>query len=300
MINEAPPQLSSGLLKFKIKPTQENIVAPKQIKTISKPKILKSILINLINIIIPQQDNTEKLCYIFLYMRLHRFYVTNPINTGTFDITDKELVHQWKSVFRYNVASQVILFDGSGPDYLCMITSLRNLGATVSVVEAIEEMEKPKVDLWLCLGLIKKDNFELVVQKATELGVTHIVPVLCERSEKKNLNMERIHKIVVEASEQSGRGTIPNIHDIRELPDLLKEGILPKDKLALNLEGDYIQDVVTEKNYKELAIFIGPEGGWGDRELKEFEKNAISSVSLGAQVLRAETAAIAASSLLLL
>ncbi len=233
-------------------------------------------------------------------MRLHRFYVTNPINTGTFDITDKELVHQWKSVFRYNVASQVILFDGSGPDYLCMITSLRNLGATVSVVEAIEEMEKPKVDLWLCLGLIKKDNFELVVQKATELGVTHIVPVLCERSEKKNLNMERLHKIVVEASEQSGRGTIPNIHDIRELPDLLKEGILPKDKLVLNLEGDYVQDVVTEKNYKELAIFIGPEGGWGDRELKEFEKNAISSVSLGSQVLRAETAAIAASSLLLL
>jgi 16S rRNA (uracil1498-N3)-methyltransferase len=233
-------------------------------------------------------------------MRLHRFYIHNPISATTFDVGDTELVHQWRSVFRYNVGSQVILFDGSGTDYLCIITSLRNLGATMSIVEKTVASSEPKRDLWLCMGLIKKDNFELVVQKATELGVTHIIPVLCERSEKKSLNMERLQKIIIEASEQSGRGTIPNILEIQELPKLLEEGILPKEKLLLNLEGEYIHDVINSHNPNELAIFIGPEGGWSDREVKEFEKHNIKSVSLGTQVLRAETAAIATTSLLLL
>ena len=69
-------------------------------------------------------------------MRLHRFFLKTPILSGNkFDVTDRDLVHQWKSVFRYNVGSQVILFDGSGTDYLCIITSLRNLGATLEVIE---------------------------------------------------------------------------------------------------------------------------------------------------------------------
>ena len=116
-------------------------------------------------------------------MRLHRFYVKTPISESRFDVSDRDLIHQWRTVFRYNVGSQVILFDGNGIDYLCIITSLRNLGATVEVVEKMQNISKPKINLWLCVGLIKKDNFELVVEKATELGVTHIVPVLCERSE---------------------------------------------------------------------------------------------------------------------
>src|SRR3989344_1006754 len=68
-------------------------------------------------------------------MRLHRFYVKIPITLERFDISDRDLIHQWRTVFRYNVGSQVILFDGGGTDHLCMITSLRNLGATVEVIE---------------------------------------------------------------------------------------------------------------------------------------------------------------------
>ena len=117
-------------------------------------------------------------------MRLHRFYLSTPISLDTFDITDRDLVHQWRTVFRYNVGSQVILFDGTGVDYLVMITSLRNLGATIEVVQKKNNKRKPKIELTICVGLIKKDNFELVVQKVTELGVSRIIPVLCERKEK--------------------------------------------------------------------------------------------------------------------
>ncbi len=233
-------------------------------------------------------------------MRIHRFYLTTRVQGKKFDITDRDLVHQWRSVFRYNVGSQVIVFDGSGTDYLCMITSIRSLGASVEVIEELPGGNEPKRRVWLCLGLIKKDNFELVVEKATELGVSDIIPVMCDRSEKKNVNIERLKKISIEASEQSGRGTVPHIHDISDVQTLISREDLPKQKLLLNLDGYYIKDVASDENVEDLAIFIGPEGGWSDKEVKIFEESKITSVSLGSQVLRAETAAIASLSLILL
>lgn len=233
-------------------------------------------------------------------MRLHRFYISKTIPEEEFDITDKELIHQWKTVFRYNVGSQVIIFNGDGFDYLVMITSIRNLGATVEIIKKMKVKNKPKLNIYLCAGVIKKDNFEFVVQKATELGVCAIVPVLCERSEKKNINMERLLKIAKEASEQSGRGDVPLIHEIVELEDLLKSDFLPHNKAVLHLEGEYIGDYLSRNQTKDLAFFVGTEGGWSEREIKVFAENNVMSVCLGPQVLRAETASIAVSSLLLL
>ena len=244
-------------------------------------------------------------------MRLHRFHVNTPISGNKFDISDRDLIHQWRTVIRYNVGSQVILFDGSGVDCLSLITSLRNLGATVEVVEKKNNKNMAKINLTLCVGIIKKDNFELVVQKATELGVTQIIPVLCERSEKKKVNMERLQKIAVEASEQSGRFNLPEIHEIMELSDLLQKNILPKEKIVLNVESEKLKVESYKDNntnvqgltlhiLKELAVFIGPEGGWSDREVQGFASHNIPSVSLGSQILRAETASIAVVSLLLL
>lgn len=231
-------------------------------------------------------------------MRIHRFYIGTPILDKKIEISDRELIHQWKSVFRYNVGSQVILFDGNGKDFLCIITLLSNSSTSVEVVEELDGGEKPKRDVTLCMALIKKDNFELIAEKATELGVTRIIPILCERSEKKNLNMERIRKIVIEASEQSGRGTVPEIREIRELGELLQEGNLPNKKLLMHLDGKHINDVID--NEEEIAIFIGPEGGWSENELMVFKTFGVDNISLGSQVLRAETAAIATLSLLLL
>jgi 16S rRNA (uracil1498-N3)-methyltransferase len=233
------------------------------------------------------------------FMRLHRFYITTPISQETFDIADKDLVHQWKKVFRYNVGSQVVLFDGSGADYLCIITSLRNLGASVSVLKKRDLGMRERRNVWLCLALIKKDNFELVVQKATELGVTNIVPLLCEHSEKKNLNMDRLSKIAVEASEQSGRGDIPVIHPVSDISDLLSLGVLPQQKILFHPSGIPFEQfrAVSEPS---VCAFVGPEGGWSDAELATFASFNILSISLGSQILRAETAAIAVSSLLLL
>jgi len=232
-------------------------------------------------------------------MRLHRFHITTPIESKQFDISDRELIHQWRSVFRYNVGSQVMLFDGSGKDYLAMITSMRSLGASVEIIETMKDIPTPKKNIWLCVGIIKKDNFELVVQKATELGVSHIVPVSCERTEKKNLNFERLNKIATESSEQSGRGDVPKIHEIINLTDLLDGDVLPNSVIALDLEGENIKNY-NKDEIKDVAVLIGPEGGFSPKELALFESHNIPTVTLGSQILRAETAAIAAVSILLL
>ncbi len=233
-------------------------------------------------------------------MRVHRFYTQTPITEKRFDITDRDMIHQWKSVFRYNVGSQVILFDGSGIDYLCMITSLRSLGATLEVIEN-RELSMTRNSVYLCMALVKKDNFELIAQKVTEIGVTHIVPILCEHSEKRKLNFERLNKIVLEASEQSGRGDIPTIHDVMKLDDVFKKGILPQEKIVLHPDGDSLRKYMSGLHEtKSFAVFVGPEGGFSPKEIELLKSYNVPAISLGSQILRAETAAIAISSLLIL
>jgi 16S rRNA (uracil1498-N3)-methyltransferase len=234
-------------------------------------------------------------------MRLHRFYIDTPISGSTFDVTNHDLVHQWRSVFRYNVGSQVILFNGTGTDYLCMISSLRSLGATLSVLRETKTEVTPRKNIWLCMALVKKDNFELITQKITELGVTHIVPILCEHSEKRKINITRLKKIIIEASEQSGRGDLPVIEPATTISDLFQKGILPQEKIVLHTEGGMTFDKYkSSTDQVSVAVFVGPEGGFSSKEMALFKSHNMSVVSLGSQILRAETAAIAISSLLLL
>jgi 16S rRNA (uracil1498-N3)-methyltransferase len=250
-------------------------------------------------------------------MRLHRFYMKNPIDKEDFDIGDKEIVHQWKHVFRYNVGSQVILFDGGEYEYLAMLSSLRNLGATVKILRKKKVDVIPRRNVWLCLALLKKDNFELVAQKTTELGVSHIVPILAEHSDKRKINIARLEKIVIEASEQSGRGSVPQILPMTTISDVFASGQLPQNKITFHTSTftnsdakaktantsipiqyrEYIQNI---PEFGSFAIFIGPEGGWIDKELEVFKSYNVPLVSLGPQILRAETAAIAATSLLII
>jgi 16S rRNA (uracil1498-N3)-methyltransferase len=234
-------------------------------------------------------------------MRLHRFFLQTPITENESDISDKNLVHQWKNVFRYNVGSQVVLFDGSGTDYLCMISSLRNMATTVQVLKKHQTADiTQRKNIWLCVALIKKDNFDMVVQKATELGVTNIVPILCEHSEKRKLNHERMQKIAIEATEQSGRGDVPTIHIPMTLSEIFQTGILPQEKVVFHPNGISLKQYLSSVNQVSFALFVGPEGGFSEKEIAFLKTYNVPAVSLGSQILRAETAAIAVSSLFLL
>ena len=129
-------------------------------------------------------------------------------------------------------------------------------------------------------AIIKKDNFELVVQKAVELGVNHIVPILGERSEKKKLNMERLEKIVHEATEQSGRGELMKVYEPTTLPKLFSSGMLPQEKIFFHPEYPPVQDYLSAQTKQySFAYFIGPEGGFSEEEIELFKKHNINPAS---------------------
>ncbi len=234
-------------------------------------------------------------------MKLHRFYITGTDlgKQESFVLDDKELIHQLLNVFRFKSGQEIILFNGDGFDYLCQIrVDGHHLHAEVK--NKIENNIKPKIEITLCLSLIKKNNFELVVQKATELGVSKIVPIISERSEKKGINEERIRKIMKEATEQSGRDKLPILGTVVSLKNTLSEKsekVLVFDPIGKPFhEGRACPHI----SCGVMSFFIGPEGGWSPKEIEMFKQEKIEIFSLGEGILKSETAAIAALAILLL
>ncbi len=256
-------------------------------------------------------------------MRLHRFYIGGKkgIHLADFGPGDKlfvdslenedfsSLIHQWKDVFRYMPGSRVTLFDDSKIECLCMIEVLGLSKVELVILEKEDRLLDTTLgsdintfgmdihvqnnELWLYLSVLKNDNFDLVVQKATELGVDHIVPILSDRTIKKNINIKRMEKIIIEASEQSGRLSVPKIYE----PIVLKKAV--EDFLAMG--GDMVvchQKGDTWSKGKELlkkyplGLLVGPEGGWSEKEEEYFKKIALRKIKFSDNVLRAETAAI--------
>lgn len=227
-------------------------------------------------------------------MRLHRFFVEEEIpTTGEFSVTNETLLNQWRNVLRMEAGDKAILFDGRGDEVLCEFTSLEKRSATLKVLER-KAGQKLTREVTLYLALIKKDNFEFVLEKATELGVSHIVPVQADRSEKKGVNYERAQKILREASEQSGRATVPTIGEIIDIKKL------PGDIVVFDPRGKiYAREYFTKNTTAPISILIGPEGGFTDAEIDSFHARNIPIVTTGSQILRAETAAIVALTLAL-
>lgn len=187
------------------------------------------------------------------------------------------------------------MFNGSGFDFLCEISVLTKQNAVLSVLSSQKNIVIPKREVWLYSSLIKKDKFEWVVEKGTEIGVSHFVPVISERSEKKNLNLERLKRILVEAAEQSGHAVLPTLHPVVSLKEALETLSVPA--IFFDAAGAVFTHSASENT---VAVFIGPEGGWSEKEKEIFGEKNIPSLSLGTMTLKSETAALAAASLLLI
>lgn len=227
-------------------------------------------------------------------MRLHRFYINKPIEYTKTAISDERLIHQWRHVFRYNVGSEVILFDGSGQEFDAVIEKLNNREAEVRLVSERQGIV-PTQKVTLYQSLLKKDKTEWVIEKATELGVSKIAPIISERSEKKGFNLERAQKIAIEASEQCGRADVPIIESSQQLVASI-EG-LEGEIIVFDKDNSSPTPSLTTREGAtppSSAIFIGPEGGWTEKEIEFFKNKGAQVFSLGSLTLRAETAAIVA------
>jgi 16S rRNA (uracil1498-N3)-methyltransferase len=153
----------------------------------------------------------------------------------------------------------------------------------------------------LYMSIIKNSNFDLIVEKSVELGVHQITPVVTERTIKNNLNIQRINKIIKEATEQSCRIDLMKIGESVDLKNAIKIAKSQFDVVyfgSVDENDEKDQNNITKQRRKstdlKIAVFIGPEGGFSDDELSMFEIEKISALRLGDYVLRAETAAIVA------
>ncbi len=229
-------------------------------------------------------------------MRVHRFYVAPKECelTESIWIRSVELRSQWLKVFRYRAGDEVVLFDGISTERLYKIVEIADDAVHVELVTEFDR-KLPKRHVYLFWSLLKKDKNEWVVQKCTELGVTNFVPVVAERSEKTGFNSERAEKIAIEAAEQCGRSDIPHMREPIGLKEALDEY---KDKVNLLVAEEAYEslEVSAEKaaDEKPVGVFVGPEGGWTENELTLFKEAALDGLELGHLILRAETAAVAA------
>lgn len=228
-------------------------------------------------------------------MKIHRFYVSDMEMTHQFWMDDERLFHQWTRVLRFQPGQQLALFDNQARERLYEVLAIGNNAVQLQLKTDLVA-QVPKGDLYLCFSMLKKDKNEWVLQKATELGVRHFVPILSDRTEKTGFDMERAQKVVVEASEQCGRADIPRVREPLTLETALKE-LAPLADLYI-AEQHNSQSPASDPQSSALAVFIGPEGGWSEREKALFSENQMKHIALSGFTLRAETACIVAVAIL--
>lgn len=229
-------------------------------------------------------------------MRYHRFHFPDlPPEEREFELGDQKLIHQWRNVFRLRSGDRIILFSGDGHERACTITEIAPGAARVRPDEVLPSIS-PGSRITLYPSLIKKDKLEWVLEKGTEIGVSAFAPVIAERSEKKGWNRERMERILIEATEQSGWGRVPTLSDPEPLSKILGNLTHP---IALDGRGDPLSRTEIPGT-GEISILVGPEGGFSPEEIDVFRSKDIPLRALGASTLRAETASIVAAALFLL
>lgn len=225
-------------------------------------------------------------------MRLNRFYLDNFSGEKMVELKKSPIFHQIKNVLRMKMGNSLSLF-GNNMEAIYKIEKIDNKSIFLIWQENIIIKNKANREIVLFQSLIKKDKMEWIVQKAVELGVTKIVPVISERSEKKNINLDRLNKISLEASEQCGRQDLIKIFEPVKFKNTFKE--LEGFSFLGDVSGiNFAENFLDKKSIKKpINVFIGPEGGWGPEELKLAKKNKVEIVKLNNYILRSETASLA-------
>lgn len=200
--------------------------------------------------------------------------------------------HYLGTVLRRRPGSGLRLFNGRDGEWQGRLIEVRRDRAEVLVEKQTREQAAEDVDLWLAFALLKRDATDLVVQKATELGVSRLLPVLTARTNAGRVNEDRLAAIATEAAEQSERLTVPTVEKVQPLAALLASW--PADR-ALFAAVERAPDLTPLRPAKGPAgLLIGPEGGFIPSELDGFRNHPlVTLVQLGSRVLRAETACIA-------
>ena len=228
-------------------------------------------------------------------MSIIRLYHPENILENSTSLLSKEHTHYLVNVMRAKRGANVNFFNKNG-EWLSEIVFLEKDRVEVKFLSKIKENTNThNVELAICL--VKKNAMEIILQKATELGIKKIIPIISERTEVKEINLERANKIVIEATEQSNQLEPPEISEILKLKDFLN--INTNNKIFFtDINSDYILEKNDFKEGETVTVLVGPEGDFSPTE-RELILNGSTTVafSLSKNILRTDTAVISAISL---
>lgn len=226
-------------------------------------------------------------------MKIHKFILDFKASDKNIRLTNLEAVKQVKKVLRLRVGEAIILSRGDGLDFYAKIQKINNDSIDCEIFEEKKNGNESEKKVIVFCAILKKENFEFVIQKGTEIGVSEFYPILTEKTVKLDLNLERLRKIAKESAEQSGRGIVPVVNPPLSFEDSLQKCREIGSAFILHQDGKDISDFKESLKVAQITgIIIGPEGGWSPRELESAERSKIPALTLGRLTLRAETAAI--------
>ena len=241
---------------------------------------------------------------------MHHFFVLpQAVEGDKVTITGPDVNHI-RNALRMRQGESLLISDGEGNDYHCRISLVESGLVEARVIERRESRELP-VRLYLFQGLPKSDKMELIIQKAVELGVYEIIPVITKNAvvkldaKKERSRLERWQAISESAAKQSGRSKIPKVEKVMLLKEALEmaEGL---DRILIPYENQSGIDTMrkaleeTGEDTRSIAVFIGPEGGFDESEILLAKEQGAVPVSLGRRILRTETAGLAILSLFMM
>jgi 16S rRNA (uracil1498-N3)-methyltransferase len=203
--------------------------------------------------------------------------------------------HYAANVMRLNVGDALLVFNGEDGEWQANIDAIGKKKVTIELKQQTRK-QTAAADLWLVFAPIKNKT-ELVVEKAVELGVSKILPVLTRRSVVKSVNQEKLEINAIEAAEQCERIDVPPIENLQELPHLLAKWPSNRELLYADESGDGtpFKQLVSTLSASPRAVLIGPEGGFSPEEQRLLKsKSFVKSFTMGPRILRADTASIAA------
>ena len=231
-------------------------------------------------------------------MRRSRIYTTQALETGGTIALEQRVEHYLMRVLRLADGDEITLFNGDGRDYPARLCRDGRGSLCARVTAHVEPANESPLAITLVQALVRGERMDLALQKATELGVVGIQPVTCERvgvkldQKKRAQRLGHWQGVVISACEQSGRATVPEVSPPTSLQAWLQEG---GASLRLVLDPQAAQPLsAVQPPDGAVAIVVGPEGGFSEREIEALQAAGVRPVSLGPRVLRTETAGPAA------
>ena len=225
-----------------------------------------------------------------------RLYIANALaNGGAVELVQGQ-AHHLRSVLRLGPGAPVAAFNATDGEWLCRVAEIGKRGARLKV-ECRMRSPAPEPDLWLLFAPIKRGRIDWLVEKATELGASELLPVWTTRTQPERLNLERLRAHAIAAAEQSERLSVPELRSPEALGRVL--AAWPPGRCLIFCDesgaGEPIGTAAARLPVGPVALLVGPEGGFDQTELDALGKlSFVSRVGLGPRVLRAETAALAA------